>query len=768
MKTFLSLVLFTNLALASYASVPVTGCVQDSAKKAVTDASVLFYRADSLVAATTTNKKGCFTLNSDTGRYEIYITKLGYRTHTETIDLVPGGKSLSTIVLTEAPTELGEVTVTASNFRAEDNKSIFRIPSRVRKSAADAYQALASVPTLVVDPLLKSVGITGKSSIVMVNNIRRDNLYLMNLHPENIDRVEIIHTPGSRYKDLDAIINIITKTKVTGQSLYLNAQQDPLLKYGNYNSGYTYVADKLAIALSGGAFYFDEDKEETSFIRKIYENGQETRTEKYSDKSDFNMTSPYLSTTLDYNLSPQTFASLHAKYVGSTDKTNRPYKGARFLNGRKEYDFEALENNDGQYNNYEVGLYFQTKFSKDRLLSFDLDYSSTQIDGNSLYKEWDKEQSISDVFNKTGDRSQSLTGQVNYQQKIKKTEFETGYRLYRQTNTFRNTANQLPQESDYENIRNYFYVNALGKIGKKFSWSLGTGWDLVQTQQTRQPTNRNSELLPYGMIRYFITDNQNITLKYNLFRKSPSSSMKNPIPQYVDSNRVIMGNPGLFSFYLNRLQMDYEWSNKRFYATAGLQYHRANNYISPREYLENGIYHITYTNAARYSSMKTSLYLSFNIFDWWKVMANGSVEYRIYEDDNQTQLNKKYWYPEITLQSMVNYDKWYVYLYYPINFRTPTLTGYSMNLIESWINASYRINKSWSATLGIRYLNPLKYKHETYTADFSEVYANHKVQRYFRFLIGFRYVFQKGKQMGYQQKNIKGYDDEVDINTQIY
>jgi hypothetical protein len=734
------------------------------------DANVLIFKADSLAAGITTDKKGCFTLPLDTGSYTLHITRLGFHEYVENVSLTSStGKSLPAIVLKEAPYELGELTVTDKSFEAEDNKSIFKISSRVKKSSIDAFQALSSVPALRVDPYNKSIEIVGAgSSIVMVNNIRRNSNYLLVLTPENIERVEIIRTPGARYRDVDGIINIVTKAPVIGQSGYVKGEGDPLLQYGIFNGNYTYVADKLSVSVSGQDFLFDEKKGKYSLTRDVYNEGETIHTERDSKESLFTMNDAYFSADIDYAASPKTYISLRPYYSASQQGSKQAYEGNVFSGNGNGYALEASEKQDSDYERYGTEAYFQTQLNNVWSGNVDFDYQSTTINVDNLYRELNDGNFAYENNQESYNLNQSMHLQVNLQQKLKNVQLEDGYRLYWRNYDFENTTNGTLNRTKQDEWRHYLYANALGKINKRFVWQLGLGLDRVKTSFSNGSDGTHSELVPNAMIRYLINNVQNITLDYRMTRQSPSSSMLNPIPVYLDSVRIITGNPNLSPFYSNNMRLAYERSKGKLYLNASLQYYEANNSIVSREYLEAGKYHITYTNANHYSKTSFNLNVSLNVFDWWRIMTNASFNYHDYSDANQEQFNKRFWTPTLGLQSMVNYKRLYAYLYFPINFRTPTLTGYSFVTYESWVNASYRLNRNWSFTAGIRYLSPVIYKTEIYREHFSEVYTDHKTSRYFRFLIGIQYNFQKGKQKNYKRKDVREYDDEMNIDTRVY
>jgi len=748
------------------------GCVKNEQDKVLPDANILFYQNDSLVGGITTDKKGCFSLHLNTGKYQMYIYYLGYDEYTDSIQLPSSGLTLPVIVLKETSIELNEAVISGERvYETQLNKTIFNVPSRIKKSSSDVYQILSNVPTLVVDLFEKTIRqmVGADNFVVMVNNIRRDKGYLLSLKPENVDRVEIIRNPGAQYssKNIDGIINIVTKSPVSGQSGYIGAQLNP--KFSSFNGGYTHVGEKLNVTLAGQDFFFNEKKRDISVVREMLEGDEAIHTEKQSNRTDFKMNSLYLSPIFDYTISSKAFLTLNTSYINSPQKTNTPYTGSVLSDNQKMYDFTAADESRTKYEKYEINPYFQINMSKNRSLNMELDYNSIYSEDNSSYME--SQDNGNSYVNRqlNRDRQKMLDAQINYQQQIQKLNLEGGYRTYWQNNDFYNESNGEPYPMKYDEWRNYFYVNGLGKIGGKISYQVGVGFDMVKREINKTLSHRYNELTPNAMLRYKINNNQNVSADYIKTRQSPSFSSLNPVPMFVDTSRIITGNPKLTPYYANRLRLSYEMTKNKYYVLASLQYRFVNNYISTTgDWNNSGTYYITYANAAHYSSSAFTLNFSVNLLKEWRIMANGSMEYRIYEDENQSQLNKRYWAPSLWLMSMFNYKTFSINFSYFPYFRTPTLTGYEKIAGESSLTVNYNLNRSWSILAGLRYLFPMTYKIETYADGYSEIYQDNMTDRYFRILIGARYNFQSGKQKGYKQKGSKNYDDNVDMDTKKY
>jgi hypothetical protein len=772
MKRFI--IIFTTLSffavpLLSQIKGNISICIRDSVNKALQDVGVLFFQADSLVAGVTTGRDGCFSLSLDTGNYAMHITHLGYEEYTGEINLTPAGVRLPAIVLKETAVELDAVTVSEQIFSTKLNKSLFKISGNVKNSSTDIYQVLTTIPTLIVNPVAKTAALAGaENSIIMVNNIRRDKGYLSLINPKDIDRVEIIRNPGSRYRNVDGIINIVTKVPARGQSLTLFGRLEPTLKQGYFDGFYKFANPKVSGFLYAENFFFDETNREESVVRDVSIGNNIIHTERKSNVQLSSYVNTYTSASVDYTISSKSFVSLAFDYISTPTGGEIPYKGSVLYGNGQGYEFDAQRKDKSDYNIYKLFLYYQSDFSKNSSMSIDIYYDMASTKANSMYSESNNSGHFFENRQVDNTNKQGLNAQINFQQQLSKVRFEEGYRVYLDNNKINNETNGVFNKTDHNEWRHYFYANLLGDIREKFVYQAGLGFDMSRITLNNTFSAYN-ELIPNAVLRYIMKNGQNISLNYSLTRKSPPSSALNPIPNYVDSSRIITGNPDLKPYYLNVLGLSYELYSNKFYIRTNWQYNLANNYITNQENLdENGIYRITYANTSRYSAATADLYASYSIFNWWKVAVYGTMKYNMYEDDTLPQLNKNYWTPFIWLQSSINYKKMSLSLFYPVVFRITTLTGYSTSAGDSNINALYRLNKSWTVIGMIRYLAPMRFKTETFGDGFSEIYYNNMTDRYFRFIFGVRYNFQKGKQQNDRRKNIKNYNDEAEVGVKSY
>jgi hypothetical protein len=497
------------------------------------------------------------------------------------------------------------------------------------------------------------------------------------------------------------------------------------------------------------------------------DNGEEIiHTEKYSDKGNaaLHKNTGNLSAIIDYVISSKTFMTLngHGNYL--KDKTNTPYTGTIAYHNGEKHDFKSLNEIENKGNDYGFVAYLQTDFNKNSSMNFEVSYNSREQNSEVLFRESNTDELVSENRQIIDGKMQTVDFQANFMQQLKKVRLEEGYRGYcSNNNTNVKTNNIADNRTKYSDMKNYFYVTALGNISERLVYQAGIGYDMMSVN-LNNTSYSNNEFIPAAMLRYN-GNKYNVTLDYRLWRMSPSSSALNPTPVYndKDTTQVFTGNPELKPYYQNSLNLSYEFSARKFYLRTSIFQSFSNNSIMQKKYLENGIYYTTYVNVADRTHTAFSLDCHYNIFEWWKFGVHGSLNYHTYSD-SETQLNKKYLVPWFGLDHSINYKRLSAYVSYFPAIRKPTLTGYYTNNEYSVVALNFRLNNSWILSTMAYCFLPMKEIAETYSDGFSETNTFNNKHQHLRLTLRVQYRFQKGKQQ-YKQKRSKQYNDYENIST---
>ncbi|MFT4847463.1 MAG: iron complex outermembrane receptor protein, partial [Sediminicola sp.] len=256
-KDFL-LLIFCALTLTGFSQSEINGKVLNDSGEALLYANVvLFSAADTgFIKGAVSNQDGEFNFSSvATGSYFCEASMVGFTksgTDVFSIDGSSGNFDLGEIALSDN-LELKEVEIVAqkSMIEVRPDKMVFNVAATPSVSGIDALELLRRAPGVNVD-MDNNIALLGKSGVRIFINGRPTRLsgndlanLLQNMGSDNIEDIEIISNPSSKYEaEGDAgIININLKKNVaTGfngsavasltQGDYFRNNQSVNLNYG--------------------------------------------------------------------------------------------------------------------------------------------------------------------------------------------------------------------------------------------------------------------------------------------------------------------------------------------------------------------------------------------------------------------------------------------------------------------------------------------------------------------------------------------------------
>ena len=244
------------------------GTVQDSLGKALPFVSMALLKTDSsLVKATATNEQGEFNFEKiNAGKYIIRAFSVGFlKKYTPVFEVKNEGSILPNLILSENITQLKEVQVTTKRPFIEQqlDRMVVNVANSIVGSGSTALEVLTKAPGVTVDFQREQIELKGRDGVAVQIDGKLSYLsgadlvaMLRSMSSDNIDKIEIISNPSSKYDAAGnaGIINIRLKKNVnlgtnglftlgagTGQhyrtrsSLQLNHRTDRLNIFGNYS-----------------------------------------------------------------------------------------------------------------------------------------------------------------------------------------------------------------------------------------------------------------------------------------------------------------------------------------------------------------------------------------------------------------------------------------------------------------------------------------------------------------------------------------------------
>lgn len=552
-------------------------------KQPVPDASVAIKdSAQKVIMLVITDGKGKFQMEKVLiGSYTAEITYVGYQAISRNISITSTTPrlNLGTIFFNDDTARLGEVIVTAekSDVSLKMDKKVYTVGKDILSQSGSVNDILNNIPAVAVDPG-GIVRLRGNSNVNVLINGRRSGLTLSNaleqIPSENVEKIEVITTPSSRYEAAGSagIINIILKkNKKAGFSgqlrlvsgvptdyqahASLNYKSNKLNLFTNIGGRYTdYVGvyttkqvtmDSVTVHLKS---HQDEDRHDDG--RLIYIGGDYFINKKNTFTAAFfkNATRDKDGTNIIYN-------------YGENDHVDSTI--IRRGNSKENRSYNQLESN-----------YTRTFDKEGKKFTIDMQYDFWNSD-----KKWNlsTQKIFPDEVNRFPIRTTSIgsskdlilqsdfVNPVNDQSTI-----EFGVKMENRSVTSNFTAEQMDANGwkIFGNINNELeykekiagaYTQFENKI-KKFTYLVGLRWEFTKINIEDLKGSFNSDkdyhrLFPTVNLSYALSKQTTAQLNYSKRISRPSLSLLYPFNELTDFNSQFVGNPDLNPAYTDAFEL---------------------------------------------------------------------------------------------------------------------------------------------------------------------------------------------------------------------
>ncbi len=494
------------------------------------------------------------------------------------------------------------VTITKQVFKKESDRFVYDVANSPIAKGNTTFEILKQTP-LLSSTDDKTLRIAGKNNALIFINGRKTNMdaeslaqFLKNTPAENIQKIEVITTPGSEYQveSSDGIINIILKKKMTdgtnGNLRMSNSQN----KYNasSASASVNYRKDKLGI--SGNISTSDNIQAQDYTLRN--------RNGEYSNESTGSIDDPnknlggYIN--IDYQLNDNNNLALtwntwaNRSYDSRVDLFNIS-EGPDPISGllEKKYSISRNRENARSYNN-SLNLNYELKTdtlgSKLNLNAAYLNYRRFQITDNRTI--------FSNVFgNDLGLSKQTIqdlpqyinnfSGMVDYIKKFKNDFTVSVGGNYNKTKTDNDTKNDtyfVDPSRPTKNEPNHFiydeniygaYLTLEKKLSEKFSGKVGARYEITNSLGTSDNSQnpayakieRNfNNFLPYLSLNYAINDKNNISYAFSSRMRRPSFWEVNPVRNILTDDNYTQNDPFVKASSVYNQEMTYMFKNSYF------------------------------------------------------------------------------------------------------------------------------------------------------------------------------------------------------------
>lgn len=538
----------------------------------------------------------------------------------------------------EKELELNEVVVVAKRpvIKQQDGKLIYLVKNDPYAKGLDGITILDRIPRISVNN--GTLSIAGKGTvryiidgILMELDASAMAMRLQNLRAEEIEKIELLTTPPSRYaaEPNAAYISITTRNETLGTKGNLYGSLNQGNKLREYFSGsISHTARKWDFSLDASIWnnYATNDNDiEYSFFDSSPERFSSTNTKSHRFESGFNTLFRYKFKT-DMNIG--VIANFNYESI-SSNGTNHSYYG--------EYTSSSQSRTESKPNNALTltGFYDWTFGAKGEAMQLTYNYfnrnSPTLSDITTAYSNSQEDYGVSEN-GKTNYRFHS--GKADFKLPYSWTQLEAGIAYTDILNSSDNFITRIPGASSEANAFDYTeriaaaYLTASRNLGSGFWGKIGLRYEYTFTkgiQRSLGKVDRDNygHLFPSVNLSWNNSRIGSFNISYSMGMGRPNLWELNPFKYYSTTDEYAAGNPALKPTVYNNAEINY-------YGLGGLYAVLYTSFASDavgyiRRFDGNGIISTMPYNCL--STNKTGLYANYkrSFFDRWEMRIGAEV-----------------------------------------------------------------------------------------------------------------------------------------------
>lgn len=404
-KILVFLLLAISVNLNAQSSYTISGSIQEAEGEPIAFANVLLFKASdtTLVKGTLAQENGLYTIENVTaGKYLVQGSMIGYKSiYSEPFDLNFDYK-VETIVLSGFES-LDEVTVVASKqlFEQKVDRMVINVESSIVSSGGSALEILERSPGVLVNRQSNGISLAGKDGVVVMINGKTSYVpassivqMLEGMSADNIESIELITTPPANFdaEGNAGFINIKLKKRT---DLGLNGSYSLSAGYGDGettsdNINFNFRKNKINL-FGSYSFSLDKRSQIMSTSRQYEEDGNQLFTKTVTNR-DPRQRNHNVRLGFDVQATEKTIAGILITAFDNRWSMDAYNESFDTENGVPT-SYVDLDNQEiNHLKHYGANFNIKHNFTKDKFISFDLDYLNYEFNNptdytNSFYDE---------------------------------------------------------------------------------------------------------------------------------------------------------------------------------------------------------------------------------------------------------------------------------------------------------------------------------------------------------------------------------------------
>jgi iron complex outermembrane recepter protein len=580
----------------------IEGQIQDGDKKAVAFANVALYNAvdTALLKVEATNEAGLFQFrNVADGKYFLVASFIGSgEVRQNDIQLSTGQQmNLGVLILSTGDVQVATTTITATRVMVEvkPDRTVFNVDGTINSTGDDALNLMRKAPGVTVDNN-DNINVLGRSGVLIYIDGKRLPLggqelsdYLKNLPANQIDRIDIISSPGAKY-DAEGNAGIVDIRLKRDKSHGANGSVTANLTQGQYTRGNVSMTGNFrnkrmnafaTLGASDGESYNTVDfknyqnnlfLDETNYMTRNWQGGN------YTLGADF--------------------------FIDKKSTIGVLASGRRFTSGNSGANQIAIYNindavadsvliSDSETNTLSTNSSFNINYRFDdreteRSLNIDLDYGTFNTDTerflpNQYYNNINRDVLITEVNNffEQPSKIDIYTAKLDFESKLLGGKLGLGakYSQVVSDNTFLvydGKSATAPLDSSLSNLFNYDetvyagYATYNRQFEKGFGVSVGLRTELTDAVGALQaflpslqepPVEQNYwRFFPNVGLTWDIKPKHSLATSYGRRINRPDYSVLNPFNNRLSEISYEKGNPKLQPEIVNNIELGYTYA----------------------------------------------------------------------------------------------------------------------------------------------------------------------------------------------------------------
>jgi len=690
-KSILLAILFISIGMSAQMAknVTISGIVLDKLTQEPLEyatAILLNTNTNEIITGSTTNEKGEFSFETQTGTYTVKVEFMGFKNYIIEKILLNKNLKLPNISLEESSEQLDAIKVTAAKSTIEYklDKRVFNVGKDLSSKGGSATDILGNVPSVNVDAV-GAVSLRGNSNVrVLINgkpSVLTTNNGLEQIPAENIEKVEVVTNPSAKYdaEGTAGIINIILKkNKRTGFGSSLQLTTGTPANHGiNYNVNYK--TEKINLFSNLGYRYLNFEGE-GSYYRTNFENNSVSSILDETIEMKRNRKRLNLYVGGDYYINDKNTLTLsyYHRYNVSKNEVNYDFN---FLDANQNLEsvLNSTENYKEPQKANQIELNYEKSFDKKgKKFTINLQYDFWNDDENESIVQQELFPNITTLTtlkSRDIESSKDFLFQSDYKIPVSdKAHLEMGIKgEVRRINSDYKVWNNEVLVDSLDNLLRYdegIYGAYLqyGNRKRKFQYLLGLRAEHSNTKSSDRKNQYNTnksytKLFPTVHLTYAVNDATNLQLSYSKRIRRPNFWHLNPFGGISDQQNIRIGNPDLNPMYTNSFEFGSlkRWS--KFTLNPSIYFQRTTNLFETLIKTNNDNVLISQTvNSGEENRIGAELVSTYSPYKWWRL--SGEINYYSFTqrglyniNDNTwfTRLNSRFKFSKLSFQTSFNY-----------------------------------------------------------------------------------------------------------------